>query len=51
MRVTVKHNRPPEEVKRAVEQAVDQLFREMPAGLIRITDQRKAWTAPPCGFG
>ena len=43
MRVTVSHGRPKSEVRAAVEQAVDQLFREIPTGLIQITDQRKAW--------
>ncbi len=43
MRVTVKHNQTQEEAKRAVDQAIDTLFRDMPAGLIKITDQRKAW--------
>lgn len=43
MRVTVKHGKQPDEVKRAVDLAVEQLFRDVPAGLIQITDQRKAW--------
>ena len=43
MRVTVTHGKSKAEVRAAVEQAVDQLFQEAPAGLIQITDQRKAW--------
>lgn len=43
MRVTVSHQKSQEEVRRAVEQAVDQLFRETPAGMVQITDARKQW--------
>ena len=43
MRVTVTHGKSKAEVRAAVEQAVDQLFQKTPAGLIQITDQRKAW--------
>ncbi len=43
MKVTVTHKTSKEEVRQAVEKAVDQLFKETPPGLIQITDQRKQW--------
>jgi hypothetical protein len=50
MRVTISHNKPKEEVRRAAEQAVDQLFHEAPAGFIQITDKRKQWDGPVLRF-
>jgi len=50
MRVTVSHKTSKEEVRRAVEQAVDQLFRDMPPGLIQIADQRKQWDGDTLRF-
>ncbi len=43
MRVTVSHNKSKEEVRRAAEQAVDQLLHETPPGLMQITNPRKQW--------
>jgi len=43
MKVTISHKKPKEDVRRAVDQAVDQLFRDTPPGLLQITDQRKQW--------
>ena len=50
MKVTVPHNKTPGEVKKAVDQAVDQLFGGMPVGLIQIADQRKQWDGDTLRF-
>jgi Putative polyhydroxyalkanoic acid system protein (PHA_gran_rgn) len=50
MRVTVSHNKSKEEVRRAAEQAVDQLLRETPPALMQITDVRKQWDGPLLRF-
>ncbi len=50
MRVTVSHKTTKEEVRRAVEQAVDQLFRDTPPGLLTITDQRREWDGDTLRF-
>ena len=50
MRVTVTHNKPKEEVRRAADQAVDQLLKETPPGLLQITNQRKQWDGPLLRF-
>jgi len=50
MKVTISHNKSQDEVKRAVDQAVDQLFGAVPVGLIQITDQRKQWEGATLKF-
>jgi hypothetical protein len=50
MRATIPHNKPKDEARRAVDQAVDHLFRDTPAALIQITDQRKQWDGPVLRF-
>lgn len=43
MRVTVSHNRPKEEVIRAVDRSFDDLFRGSGLPALKIVDERRSW--------
>lgn len=51
MRVTVSHGQPKEDVKRAVNQSLDDVFKALPGLLpMQIVNQRKAWQGDTLNF-
>jgi hypothetical protein len=51
MRVTVSHSQPKEDVKRAVNQSLDDVFKGLPGVLpMQIVNQRKAWQGDTLNF-
>lgn len=43
MRITVSHDRPVEELKRAVDRSLDDVFRGIAILPVQLHDQRRAW--------
>lgn len=50
MRITVSHNKPPQEVKRAVDQSFDDLFRGVGSLPLRIVNEKRAWNGSTLNF-
>jgi hypothetical protein len=50
MRVTVSHNKNPQEVIRSVDRGFDEIFKGMPMGPIQITDEQRTWVGSTLNF-
>jgi hypothetical protein len=51
MRVTVSHNQPKEEVKKAVSQSLDDVFKGLPGVLpLQIVNQQRSWQGDTLNF-
>ena len=50
MRVTVSHNKPKEEVKRAVDLSFDDLFRGVAGLPLQLADERRSWSGDVLSF-
>ena len=50
MRVTVSHKKTVPEVRKALDESVDQLFRGLPIGAVELTDQQRAWSGDTLNF-
>lgn len=50
MRITVSHNKNPEEIKRNVDRSFDDVFKGLPLGPIQITDEQRTWNGQTMTF-
>lgn len=50
MRVTVSHNKSPEDIKRQVDRSFDDIFKGMPIGPVQITDEQRTWAGSTLNF-
>ena len=50
MRVTVSHNKPKEEVVRAVDRSLDDLFRGVPGIPLQIVNEKRSWQGATLAF-
>ena len=50
MRITVSHNKNPEEIKRDLDRGFDDIFKGMPMGPIAIADEKKTWVGNTLNF-
>ena len=50
MRITVSHDRPKEELKRAVDRSLDDLFRGIVVLPVQLLEQRKNWEGDRLAF-
>ena len=50
MRITVSHNKPKQEVMRAVDQSFDDLFRGIGVLPLQIVNEKRAWNASTLTF-
>ena len=50
MRITVSHNKDPEEIKRNIDQGFDDIFKGLPIGPIQFDDERRTWVGNTLNF-
>lgn len=50
MRVTVSHNKNPDEIKRGLDRSFDEIFTGMPIGPVQITDEQRTWAGSTLNF-
>lgn len=50
MRITIAHNKPKEEIKRAVDRSFDDLFRGIGAVPLQIVEERRNWSGSTLAF-
>ena len=50
MRVTVSHNKDPQEIVRNVDRGFDDMFRGLPLGPVQFTDERRQWNGRRLDF-
>ncbi len=43
MRITVTHNKNPEEIKQNIDKGFDDIFRGLPIGPVQFTDEQRTW--------
>jgi len=50
MRITVSHNKNPEEIKRNIDQGFDDIFKGLPLGPIQFADEQRTWVGNTLNF-
>lgn len=50
MRVTISHNRKPEEVKKIVDNSIDSVFQSVALGMVQVVDDQKTWNGNTMNF-
>jgi hypothetical protein len=50
MRITVSHNKNPEEIKANINRGFDDIFKGLPVGPVQITDEQRTWVGDTLNF-
>jgi len=50
MRVTITHTKNPDDVKKKIEAGLDDVFKGLPVGPVKIEDEKRAWTGHKMDF-
>jgi Putative polyhydroxyalkanoic acid system protein (PHA_gran_rgn) len=50
MRITVSHNKTPEEIRARIDRGFDDIFKGLPVGPIQLTDEERVWVGNTLNF-
>ena len=50
MRVTVSHNKNPEDIRKHIDRGVQDIFKGLPIGPVQFTEQQHAWSGNTLNF-
>ena len=50
MRITVSHDKTPEEIRRNIDRSLDDVFKGMPIGPVQISDEKRMWVGDRLDF-
>ncbi len=50
MKITVSHNKTPDEIRQRVDRGFEQLFQGLPIGPVQVIDQQRTWAGSTLNF-
>lgn len=50
MRITISHNKNPQEIIKIIDRGVEEAYKSVPAGMVQLADQQRSWQGNTMAF-